>query len=408
MRFHSLVAFVALVLVSLVSPLPAATFTRLGDLPGGSFDSDALGISATGGVVVGDSSSTKGFEAMRWTLSGGMVGLGSLPGGLSFDSLAEAVSADGSVVVGRSQGTAPVETAFRWSAATGMVDLGKLAGGTGNAVALGVSNLGAVVVGNSDSTLGIQAFMWTSASGMVGMGDLPGGTFFSSANGVSSNGQVIVGVSRSASGGEAFRWTAATGMVGLGDLPGIIFSSSALAASADGSVIVGFGTDLANKTEAIRWTAATGMVGLGDLPGGSFFSVANAVSGDGLTVVGRSNIGPTNLDDAAFIWDQAHGMRNLQTILTSDFGINLTGWKLTSATGVSADGMQITGIGTNPQGGHESWFVDLAANSAAVPEPSSLVIWGLAGLAICGRFRRCRLGRGLGTGAWGLRSAERT
>ena len=79
-------------------------FTGLGDLPGGFFDSDALGMSAVGGVVVGDSNSTRGFEPMRWTASGGMIGLGNMPGSRSFDGAAFAVSSEGSVVVGRTQG----------------------------------------------------------------------------------------------------------------------------------------------------------------------------------------------------------------------------------------------------------------------------------------------------------------
>jgi probable HAF family extracellular repeat protein len=368
------------------SALSAATFTGIGDLPGGSFDSHATGISAVGGVIVGDSNSTSGFEAVRWTASGGLVGLGDLPGS-SFSSLANAVSPDGSVVVGRGQ-SATGQHAFRWSATTGMVDLGKLDGGGTGSVALGVSANGAVVVGNSDSTPGLQAFMWTAATGMVGLGDLPGGTFQSVANGVSASGQVIVGQSRSAAGSEAIRWTATGGMQSLGDLPGGIVLSSALAASADGSVIVGFGNNSAGRTEAFRWTAAGGMQPLGDLPGGNFFSVANAVSADGLTVVGRSNIGPTGLDDAAFVWDQAHGMRNLRSVLTNDFGLNLTGWTLSAATGVNGDGTQIIGFGTNPLGGPEAWIADLSASTAAVPEPSSLMIWTFAAFALSCRVRR--------------------
>ena len=69
------------------SPGSAAIFAGLGGLPGSFFDSHVLAMSATGGVVVGDSKSSSGFEAMRWTAGGGMVGLGELPGG-SFDTLA--------------------------------------------------------------------------------------------------------------------------------------------------------------------------------------------------------------------------------------------------------------------------------------------------------------------------------
>jgi len=57
----------------------AISFMPLGDLAGGDFASDALGVSADGSVVVGSSSSALGFsEPFRWTSEGGMVGLGDL------------------------------------------------------------------------------------------------------------------------------------------------------------------------------------------------------------------------------------------------------------------------------------------------------------------------------------------
>ena len=49
--------------------------------------------------MVGRGVSVSGDEAFRWTQATGMVGLGDLPGG-SFNSIAWGVSADGSVVVG--------------------------------------------------------------------------------------------------------------------------------------------------------------------------------------------------------------------------------------------------------------------------------------------------------------------
>ena len=58
-----------------------AFFQGLGDLPGGDFKSAAYAISADGSVVAGQSSSASGSEAFRWTLAGGIVGLGDLAGG---------------------------------------------------------------------------------------------------------------------------------------------------------------------------------------------------------------------------------------------------------------------------------------------------------------------------------------
>lgn len=123
-----LAGFVAL---ALATPARAVSFsfTPLGDLPGGDFESRAFGVSADGSVVVGESPSTSvvpglstvASEAFRWTNGGGLVGLGDLPGG-GFDSEARGVSADGSVVVGQGYSASGYE-AFRWTSGGGMVSL---------------------------------------------------------------------------------------------------------------------------------------------------------------------------------------------------------------------------------------------------------------------------------------------
>jgi probable HAF family extracellular repeat protein len=221
----------------------------LGDLPGGIFQSAAFGVSADGSIVVGQSTSSSGLEAFRWTSGTGMVGLGDLPGGV-FSSTAENISADGSVIAG---------------------------------------------AGNLDlvSFTTVEAFRWTEATGMVGLGDLPGGDPLSAADDISANGLVIVGDSFSASGLEAFRWTNEGGMVGLGDLPGGIFESHAWDVSADGSVIVGNGTTTLGL-EAFVWTAGGGMKNLREvlIAGGATGLTGwtliepSGVSADGRTIVG--------------------------------------------------------------------------------------------------------------------------
>ncbi|MFO0948548.1 MAG: hypothetical protein U1D30_21930 [Planctomycetota bacterium] len=80
----------------------------------------ASGVSADGSVVVGQSSSSFGYEAFRWTQSGGMAGLGDLPGG-NFSSIAMDVSGDGLSVVG--YGTTSTIEAFYWREEIGMVNL---------------------------------------------------------------------------------------------------------------------------------------------------------------------------------------------------------------------------------------------------------------------------------------------
>jgi probable HAF family extracellular repeat protein len=355
--------------------LSAASFQGLGDLPGGSVFSAADAIAADGNVVVGYSSSSlsgaSSYEAVRWTATNGMIGLGDLAGG-TFSSFAFGVSADGSVIVGQGDSTNGTE-AFRWTQATGMVGLGDLAGSSFFSVANGVSGNGQVVVGFGTSTLSgtrSEAFRWTMASGMVGLGDLPGGNFDSQAFGVSADGSFIVGKSSSSNGvpSEAFRWTTTNGMVGLGDLPGSQFNSIAYAVSAGGSVVVGRGFSSAYGTpEAFRWTAATGLVGLGHLACDTY-SIAHAVSGDGLVIVGDSD---TSSGDCAFIWDAQNGIRNLHQVLVTDYGLNLTGWQLYGARGVSSDGKIIVGYGINPSGKTEGWIANLAPPSLTVRREGS-------------------------------------
>ena len=99
----------------LVIPSPQAnagpfSFSGLGDLPGGQTFSFPHGVSADGSVVVGNSDSTLGREAFRWTSDSGMVGLGYLSETVGYGSpysVASSVSADGSVIVGGSKTDSP-------------------------------------------------------------------------------------------------------------------------------------------------------------------------------------------------------------------------------------------------------------------------------------------------------------
>ncbi len=254
----------------------------------------AFAASSFGAVVVGGSA-----EAFRWTQATGTVGLGLLPGMPQVTSNAYGVSADGGVVVGFSGGSISFQ-AFRWTAATGMLGLGDLPGGQIASGATGVSADGSVVVGMADTDLDIEAFRWTltnPATGegiMVGLGALPGGDGSSLANAVSPDGAVVVGGSSSSKGYEAFRWASPTGMHGLGDLPGGPYSSEAQGASAGGTVVVGGSRDSSLLWIAFVWTPAAGMRDLRQMLtevhglnlDGWVLETAWAVSADGRTIVG--------------------------------------------------------------------------------------------------------------------------
>jgi len=343
--------------------LNAQSFQGLGDLPEGYVGSYAKAVSADGQIVVGQSSSSIGPEAYRWTQEGGMVGLGMFPSPVGRSSHAYGLSANGDVVVGYSLLNNHHNEGFRWTQTASLVGLGYFSGGTIiESYAFGTSADGSVVVGYSRSANGREAFRWTEAGGMVGLGDLPQNDFRSEASGVSADGTVVVGWSYSGSGPEAFRWTQATGMVGLGAPSQDQFESRALAISGNGAVIVGYAYYPGEVYQAFRWTQAGGMVPLEDLPGGIVNSRALAVSGDGSVVVGY---GTTDAGQEAFIWHTSIGMRRLRDHIAG-YGLWAYDWVLLEATGVSADGLTIVGNGKYTQFGSthdEGWIVNLAIST---------------------------------------------
>jgi probable HAF family extracellular repeat protein len=262
-----------------------------------------------------------------------------------------------------------------------MVDIGILpATPASSGAARGVSGNGAIVVGDSNSINGIEAFRWTAAIGLQPLGDLPGGDFHSRAFAISDDGSVIAGRAASPQGFQAARWTDGTGWIGLGELPGGIFFSEANAVNHDGSIIVGR-SQSASGTEAFIWTSASGMTPLGDLADGPFDSNAYAVSDDGSVVVGESLVGDLS---AAFIWQPGTGMRSLQDLLSADYGLDLTGWTLLSARGVSGDGTSFAGFGINPDGNWQPWFASIRTD---IPEPATGTLFGLA-LSTAAALRR--------------------
>jgi len=350
----------------------AAQIQPLPSVPGGVY-SVPKDVSDDGKTVVGFTTSTAsgdGLEAFRWHAGEGTTGLGDLPpndtAAFEFMSFAWKTSGDGSVVVGHGTGENGATLAFKWTSAAGLVSLGDLPGGDVFSQAKGVSDDGSVIVGYSTSADSDEAFRWTDMGGMAALGALPGATNSGVAWDVSADGLIIVGQAANADGyTEAFRWTQANGMVGLGDLPGGEFSSRAIAVSRNGRWIVGR-SESARGKEPFVWSEATGMIGLGDLPGGAvegrYDGDAFSVSDNGIVVGTSETVVGEDFGYAAFIWDIAHGIRELKQVLSSDFGLDMTGWTLESAEGISADGRFITGSGSDPDGNITSWLVGLPVN----------------------------------------------
>jgi len=339
-------------------------------------ESASLGISPNGSMAVGRDVSHVGFEATRWTRAGGLVGMGDIPGSPTLNSLASDVSNNG-VIVGYGAFGTSMQQAFRWTEATGMVGLGASPGkATSQGWSLNAD--GSILVGNSSNAdgSGQEPFRWTQATGMVSMG-VPTGFLGGSANDISQDGSVIVGDGGILPFGlGAWRWTETGGFTNLGTLGGAFPLTRAQGVSGDGQVIIGNGYG-PNGFEAFRWTEAGGMVGLGQLPvpGGLPWVAASYANGgisyDGSIIVGGS-ASSENASDA-FIWDEINGMRILKDVLEDEYGLDLTGWNLEEAQGLSDDGRTISGWGYNPLGQREAWVVH-------IPEPASasLLLLGLA------------------------------
>lgn len=358
------------------------TFTPIGDLDGGGFYSQLHGIAGNGSLAIGDSVvGGGGFSQITAPCVFGESGLLSL--GMLGTSSARAVNADGTAITGvcdfgsfDPRGT----QVFLWTPWTGMQLLGDLDGGVSivpRSVGRAISGDGRVIAGIGESVNGTEAFRYDVSTGVfMPLGSLAASPFGSWAYGMSADGNVIVGLSLNALGQqEPVRWTATGGLQGMGFLPGatgVTPAGAAYAANADGSVIVGQTRSVASGQggEAFRWTADGGMQPLGDLPGGAFQSWAYACSADGNVIVGRAsvagNCGPFGCGSVgrAFMWDPQNGMQDLYQILVSA-GVNLSGWRLDEARGISADGRVIVGVGLNPQGLTEGWVVDLGAGGCS-------------------------------------------
>ena len=411
-----------------ISMAQTVGFQGLGDLPGGAFESAAYAVSADGSVVVGVGCPVPmnphliDYEAFRWTAGSDLQGLGHIspdPRPIPYQRNSEATSAfyDGSTIVGWCFVGFSGWTGFRWDETNQMQPLNwftpvdEFAAPTEDRGLLTISDDGNTIVGKMASGSGWEAFCWTQTNQtgdgvLIGLRDFMNEPFIgyhSAANDVSGNGTIVVGKSayRAVLGGpgsgtyyyEAFRWTDANGnnqfdlaeMQGLGFLEysGSSPQSSASAVTSDGSVIVGK-SDSDDGSQAFLWTLTDPdtregeMIGLGILDG---YTHSNAldVSADGSIIIGTNQLLPPFTiepeSETAFLWDELNGMRDLKVVLESDYGLDLTGWELTSANSISADGYVIVGSGINPDGDPEAWI-------ATIPEPSCFVLFSLVGLYV--------------------------
>ncbi len=319
------------------------------------------GVSADGRTVIGGT----GFGlGMYWNAQQGTRDLGNLPGGAG--SRGFGVSADGSVIVGT--GTIG---GFRYTQTGGAA---YLFNPTRPSSALGVSADGGITVGALSFNSQTRGYRLSGAGELDILPVVPGG-INSFAVAVSADGSTVVGYGSVNSRSLAYRWTQAEGLSMLGVLPGGQ-ASTATAISGDGGTIVGRSGVTLTGDRAFRWTSRDGMQALGVLSGDTI-SEALGVNFTGSAIVGRSTT--ANDADKAFLWTASGGLVNLNTYLPT-LGINLAGWNLTSAVGISADGNTIVGIGTF-SGQRSGWL-------ATIPSPGAGCIMGFGALLVARRRRR--------------------
>ena len=335
----------------------------LGDLAGGTFNSVTRSLANGGAAAVGSGRNAVNSAGFVWTLTGGTSELGAAAAG--FPGEANSISADGRYAVGAGD-NGGARNAFRYDRQTStMTQLGTPVGYNERSILDAVSADGSRAAGHAQSAANlVQPFLWSASGGWQGLGWLPGSPNQTGhALGISGDGATVVGQSTSANSGaasyEAFRWTQADGMVGLGDLAGGgAFYSVARSTSGDGSVIIGESSSTATPdgNEAFRWTQATGMVGLGDFAGGLAASSARGISSDGKIIVGY---GYNAAGQAAAVWDTPGGMRHLQSVLSSEYGVEFAGWTLRNANAISPDGRSVGGVGTDPLGNTQAWMAQI-------------------------------------------------
>jgi uncharacterized membrane protein len=249
----------------------------------------------------------------------------------------EGVSADGAICFGSSKSaTFNVGHAVRWTGLgpEAIQDLGV----PGYDYSYGASSnaSGTVVMGFRNPASQLIAFRWVALQGYQELSAVTGGVTVAA---MSGDGLTYVGVLNSL----PVRWTAAGGAQGLGLPAGSgDESSTPVGVNADGSVVFGRRLVYAPYTrQTFRWTAGGGVRVIAlDLP--------MACSPEGDVIAGYRS--PMGAPIRAAIWTPALGGVDLGDYLASR-GVDVTGWQLNWASGVSSGGRVIVGAGVHTVSG---------------------------------------------------------
>ncbi|MFO8012433.1 MAG: PEP-CTERM sorting domain-containing protein [Phycisphaerae bacterium] len=375
-----------------MSEARAAEFLPLGDLPGGAFTSEATDVSLFGTDIVGYSvsqrpgSSTPKTEAFVWQPSTAMLGLGYAEGGAP--TWANEISG---IIVGGSG--SPQSNACMWAPKPGTFDewvhVPFPVPGSTASDALGVSRDGEYVVGWGDVPGATWGFAWrynyllyrfnpqeAGGTDAYWLG-LPSGASDARAYDIDrypKDDPGWVSTAVGTSDGMPCRWIReGSGMYEadvLATPPGAT-GGGLQRITLDGRTMVGWATFPEATGEidrAVRYEKITSTLTNMEVLNWEGASHALDVTPDGRTIVGT--VTWPGWHPEAFIWDPDHGLRTFQTVLEYQYGLDLSGWTLQRATGISGDGLVIVGSGINPDGNTEAWRVVLDSSAdLSIEEP---------------------------------------
>jgi uncharacterized membrane protein len=347
------------------------------------------GLSANGAVAVGQSSVSipwvPNAQPGYWNGASGILEDLVPTSPISY-GIAYAASADGRFIVGRCMAGGG-NRAVLWDGGIPH-ELPRLPGipfdGT---TARSVSANGSVAVGTSfmDGTR-YDAIRWQDRVPTR----LPGvaGYSYHDATGVSADGSTVVGHSfvdtfNPMYGGSAWIWSGST--TTLLELPVEATGVWTDGISADGSTVYGqINVGSPQGSERFKATAwRNGSPHVLDQPVGARNTWAMSSTPDGATIIGEVETGV--FQGFACTWEEGSGIGNLNLIAAS-LGLDLNGWTMRRATGISADGTVIVGQATKPGMPTASWIL-------VIPSPTTATVLVLGGAAVGCRTRRTRSSR---------------